>query len=125
MACLFIPPLGCKLRLLKPLVLDIQLLPNVFENRGAGHAIAYPGEPYDGERAMQTQQVTLEEGTVLNIKRIFLSSHAKSNDITVSIWAHPNPLLCPRGQGGQRRGAIELTLTPELANQIEYEVVNV
>jgi hypothetical protein len=125
MTRLFIPPLGSKLRLLKPLVLDIQLLPNVFENRGAGHAIAYPGEPYDWERAMQTQQVTLEEGTVLNFKRYFISSHAKTNDIAVSIWAHPDPRLCPKAQGGRAPRALDLVLTTQVINQIEYEVLNV
>jgi len=86
--------------------------------------ITHPDKPWDYKQATQhLDRVTLVKGLVLKFKRLFVSAHAKTNAIEVSIFAHPDPRCSPRAQGGKAKATIAFTLTTEQVNEISYERV--
>lgn len=123
---LYIPQIKDKLRLTTPLVLNADELNMSWgnDNRPTMFAINFPGEAWDYSRGTTIKSAVLEPGTVLAIRRYFVSVHAKTNDVQVSIFAHPRRDLTPKAQGGTSLMR-KLVLPIEIMNRIEYEKLDV
>lgn len=80
--------------------------------------------PWDYNLAKEIKDFTLVKGTVLKFKRLFVSSHARTNAIEVSIFAHPEDILTPRAQGGKAKRTITFTMTTHQLNLLDYERVD-
>lgn len=122
---LFIPPLKAKIRLTAPLCFTRAEVLNQYNNIPQEHVlwqIMRPGEPWDYRKVQLITDFELEEGTVLEFKRYFLSTNARENRIDVNIWAHPRRDLTPKKQGGTSN-TLTLELPVEVMNRIEYEDV--
>lgn len=123
---LYLPLIGDKIRLAEPLVLSATELNLNYgmHNRDTMFRINFPGQPWDHKQAESMVSAILEPGTVLAFRRYFVSVHAKTNDVEVSIFAHPRADLTPRKQGGTGYMA-KLILPLHVLNRIEYEVLTV
>jgi hypothetical protein len=119
---LYIPEIGDKIRLTVPLVLNAAELNMNYgaHNHDAFWRIVEGDRPWDYKAAEALLTATLEEGTVLAFRRYFVSVHAKTNDVEISIFAHPRRDLTPRKQGGTGQ-MVKLVLPLNVLNRIEYE----
>ena len=126
MAQLYIPKLKDKLRLTVPLVLNADELNMDYgsDNRPTMYAINFPGEAWNWQKSDKMVSAELEIGTVLAVRRYHVSVHAKTNDVQVSIFAHPRHDLTPRAQGGASK-MLKLVLPIEVMNRIHYEKLDV
>lgn len=120
---LYIPKLKDCLRLTAPLTVPLDggrfSAPWHLADR-----IVHGDLPWDYVRAHAVTSFTLVEGTVLQFKRYFVSSHAQSDRVTVAIFAHPERHLTPKKSGGTANMRdLEFDLSLDLLNQIEYEKV--
>jgi hypothetical protein len=123
---LYLPEIGDKIRLTAPLVLN-----SIELNMGYGHnnrpafwRIERGDEPWNYQLGEKIETVTLEAGTVLAFRRYFVSVHAKTNDVEVSIFAAPRRDLTPKKQGGTGQ-MVKLVLPLGVLNRIEYEKLDV
>lgn len=124
---LYIPQLKDKIRLTAPLVITHEECKNAYgntPNQGAGWRITRGDAPWNWQDASQEKDFTLEEGTVLEFRRYYVSVQAKTNDIEVGIFASPRADLTPRKNGGTGT-LVKLVLPTHVLNRIEYEVLDI
>ena len=119
---LYLPELGDLIRLTEPLVIRKAELNTHYEINHAIWRIIEGEKPYDWPASQRLTEATLEPGTVLAFRRYFVSVHAKTNDVEVSIFAHPRRDLTPKKNGGTGQ-MVKLVLPLAVLNRIEYEKV--
>lgn len=126
MTKLYLPEIGDKIRLTRTLVLYAPELNMNYgaHNRDAFWRIERGNEPWDYRAAERMLNSKLEAGTVLAFRRYFVSVHAKTNDVEVSIFAAPRRDLTPKKQGGTGQ-MVKLVLPLNVLNRIEYEKLDV
>jgi len=121
---LYIPQLKDKIRLTAPLTVTHAECEGAYggsPNQGAGWRITRGDVPWDYYVATNDKDFTLEEGTVLEFRRYYVSVQAKTNDIEVSIFASPRADLTPKKNGGTGT-MVKLVLPTHVLNRIEYEI---
>lgn len=124
MTQLYLPLIGDLIRLTEPLELDPAELNLNYgsDNMPTLFRINHPEEEFSYQWRSKLTKAVLEAGTVLAFRRYFVSVHAKTNDVQVSIFASPRRDLTPKKNGGTGLMA-KLTLPLAVLNRIEYEKV--
>lgn len=122
---LYIPSIGDCVRLTQDVVIPLPVDTHV-PSRYHIFPIVYPDGEWqkDFKRAQAITSFTLVKGTVLQFKRYFISSNAKTDTVDVVIYASPRVDLTPRKQGGRAPRQFRLTLTTKQISLIDYEEAN-
>lgn len=122
MTQLYIPLLKDCLRLIQPLVVPLDPVALYCENRYAGWRVNYGDAPWDHVTAKGMVNFELEVGTVLQVRRYFVSLQAKTNDVEMHILASPRRDLMMKKHGGTGK-IVKLNLPLEIMNTSHYEKV--
>lgn len=124
MTQLYIPLLKDCLRLTQPLVVPLTPGTVYCENRYAGWRVNHGEAPCNHAVAQGMVSFELEAGTVLQVRRYFVSVQARRNEVQMHILASPRRDLMMRKYGGTGT-IVKLELPLELMNTIHYEKVTV